>query len=170
MEIMISYSDQKYCNEETEKLIMTVLNKGAELQKLPEDTELGVLICGAETIHELNKQYRNIDAPTDVLSFALNEGEDYIPEEEKALGDIILNVDRAIEQAHMYGHSEEREMAYLSVHGFLHILGYDHYEEEEKKEMRKAEEEILGACGIYRVVTEGKLDRKESKKAGENNE
>lgn len=92
----------------------------------------------------------------------MNEGEDYIPEEEKALGDIILNIDRAKEQAHMYGHSEEREMAYLSVHGFLHILGYDHYEAEEKKEMRKAEEDILGACGLQRVVTEGKIERKEN--------
>ena len=79
MEIMISYSDQKYCNEETEQLILKVLKKGAELQKLPEDAELGVLICGAERIHELNRDYRGIDAPTDVLSFALNEGEDYIP-------------------------------------------------------------------------------------------
>ena len=162
MEIMISYSDQKYCNEETEQLILKVLKKGAELQKLPEDAELGVLICGAERIHELNRDYRGIDAPTDVLSFALNEGEDYIPEEEKALGDIILNIDRAKEQAHMYGHSEEREMAYLSVRGFLHILGYDHYEAEEKKEMRKAEEDILGACGLQRVVTEGKIERKEN--------
>ena len=136
-----------FYNEELEKLIHTVLTKGAELQHVPADAEISVLICDAKLIHELNRQYRHIDAPTDVLSFALNEGEEEeLPEEEKALGDIVINVDRAVEQAKEYGHSTEREMAYLAVHGFLHILGYDHYDPEEKKAMRKAEEEILGAC------------------------
>ena len=88
------------------------------------------------------------------LSFALNEGEEGMPEEEKALGDIVINLDRAAEQAEEYGHSRERETAYLSVHGFLHILGYDHYEEEDKKKMRQAEEDILKACGLERVITE----------------
>ncbi|HBK28315.1 MAG TPA: rRNA maturation RNase YbeY, partial [Dialister sp.] len=86
MEITINYSDMKFYNEDLEKLIYMVLNKGAELQKVPEDAEISVLICDADTIHELNRDYRNVDAPTDVLSFALNEGEDDIPEEEKALG------------------------------------------------------------------------------------
>ena len=115
-----------------------------------------------DTIHELNRDYRNVDAPTDVLSFALNEGEDDVPEEEKALGDIVINLDRAVEQAKEFGHSKEREMAYLSVHGFLHILGYDHYDPDEKKAMRKAEEDILGACGLSRIVTEGKLEAAEN--------
>ncbi len=161
MEITINYSDMKFYNEDLEKLIYMVLNKGAELQKVPEDAEISVLICDADTIHELNRDYRNVDAPTDVLSFALNEGEDDIPEEEKALGDIVINLDRAIAQAEEFGHSKEREMAYLSVHGFLHILGYDHYDPEEKKAMRKAEEDILSACGLTRIVTEGEIERGE---------
>ncbi len=161
MEITINYSDMKFYNEDLEKLIYMVLNKGAELQKVPDDAEISVLICDADTIHELNRDYRNVDAPTDVLSFALNEGEDDIPEEEKALGDIVINLDRAIAQAEEFGHSKEREMAYLSVHGFLHILGYDHYDPEEKKAMRKAEEDILSACGLTRIVTEGEIERGE---------
>ncbi len=154
MDITINYSDMKLYSEELENLIFTVLKKGAELQKVADDSEISVLICDADTIHELNRTYRNVDAPTDVLSFALNEGEEGMPEEEKALGDIVINLDRAAEQAEEYGHSRERETAYLSVHGFLHILGYDHYEEEDKKKMRQAEEDILKACGLERVITE----------------
>lgn len=156
MDITINYSDMKYYSEELEKLLQAVLTRGAELQHVPEDAEISVLICDADEIHELNKTYRSVDAPTDVLSFALNEGEDNDVEEEKMLGDIVINLDRAVEQAKEYGHSREREMAYLAVHGFLHILGYDHYEEEEKKEMRKAEEAILGSLGLARIITEGK--------------
>ena len=74
-------------------------------------------------------------------------------------------MDRAIAQAKEFGHSKEREMAYLSVHGFLHILGYDHYDPEEKKAMRKAEEDILSACGLTRIVTEGEIERGEAVRA-----
>ena len=155
MEITISYSDMRFFNEETETLICRVLEKGAEMQQVPEEAELSVMICDAPVIHELNRTYRNVDEPTDVLSFALNEGdEEDCAEEEAALGDIVINIDRAAEQAKEYGHSREREIAYLAVHGFLHILGYDHYEEEEKKEMRAAEEAILSACGLTRIVSE----------------
>lgn len=154
MDITINYSDMKLYSEETEALIQKVLTKGAELQKVPETAEISVLICDAPVIHELNKTYRNVDAPTDVLSFALNEGEDDVPEEEGELGDIVINLDRAEEQAKEFGHSKERETAYLAVHGFLHILGYDHYEPEEKKAMRAAEEAILSACGLERQIVE----------------
>ena len=123
MEITINYSDEQFYSEELETLILRVLSKGAELQNVAEDAELSLLICDADTIHELNKTYRGVDAPTDVLSFALNEGEEEDGmEEEKVLGDIIINLHRAVEQAEEFGHSKEREMAYLSVHGFLHIL------------------------------------------------
>lgn len=123
MEITINYSDEQFYSEELETLILRVLSKGAELQNVAEDAELSLLICDADTIHELNKTYRGVDAPTDVLSFALNEGEEEGGmEEEKVLGDIIINLHRAVEQAEEFGHSKEREMAYLSVHGFLHIL------------------------------------------------
>lgn len=154
MEITINYSNMRYYSEELEALIRKVLAKGAELQKVPEGAEISVLICDGPVIHELNRQYRDVDAPTDVLSFALNEGEDDVPEEESELGDIVINLDRAEEQAEEYGHSRERETAYLAVHGFLHILGYDHYDPCEKKEMRAAEEAILSACGLERIVSE----------------
>ncbi len=155
MEITINYSDMRFYHEELETLVRYVLNKGAELQNVPVDAEISVLICDGPVIHELNKEYRNVDAPTDVLSFALNEGdEETLPEEALCLGDIVINIDRAAEQAEEFGHSREREIAFLSVHGFLHILGYDHYEEEEKKEMRKAEEDILSVCGLTRIVSE----------------
>lgn len=154
MDITINYSNMRFFSEELEELIHKVLTKGAELQGVPAEAEISVLICDAPVIHELNKTYRGVDAPTDVLSFALNEGEDDVPEEETELGDIIINLDRAEAQAAEYGHSREREVAYLAVHGFLHILGYDHYEEEEKKEMRTAEEAILSACGLERIVNE----------------
>lgn len=154
MEITINYSNMRYYSDELEALIRKVLTKGAELQKVPDTAEISVLICDGPVIHELNREYRDVDAPTDVLSFALNEGEDDVPEEESELGDIVINLDRAVEQAEEYGHSKEREMAYLAVHGFLHILGYDHYDPEEKKEMRAAEEAILSACGLERIVSE----------------
>ncbi len=152
MEITINYSNMRFYSEALEKLIGEVLAKGAELQKVPEAAEISVLICDGPTIHELNRTYRGVDAPTDVLSFALNEGEDDVPEEENELGDIVINLDRAEEQAKEYGHSRDREVAYLAVHGFLHILGYDHYDPEEKKAMRAAEEAVLSACGLERIV------------------
>ena len=165
MEITINYSNMRFYSEELEALIRKVLTKGAEFQQVRDDAEISVLICDAPVIHELNRTYRNVDAPTDVLSFALNEGEDDVPEEETELGDIVINIDRAKEQAEEYGHTMERETAYLSVHGFLHILGYDvhgflhilgydHYDPEEKKAMRAAEEAILSACGLERIVNE----------------
>ena len=154
MEITINYSNMRFYSGELEALIQKVLTKGAELQNVPADAEISVLICDGPVICELNKTYRGVDAPTDVLSFALNEGEDDVPEEVAELGDIIINLDRAEEQAYEYGHSREREVAYLAVHGFLHILGYDHYEPEEKADMRAAEEAILSACGLERIVNE----------------
>ena len=98
MEITINYSDMKFYSEDLEKLIRMVLTEGAKQQKVAEDAEISVLICDADTIHELNRDYRDVDAPTDVLSFALNEGEDDVPEEETELGDIVINLDRAVSQ------------------------------------------------------------------------
>ncbi len=150
MEITVNYSNLGLYSQEIETLLNKVLQKGAEIQKIGQDAEISLLICDNETIHRLNKQYRGVDAPTDVLSFALNEGEDDVQEEETALGDIVISMDRAGEQAEEYGHSKEREVAYLAVHGFLHVLGYDHQDEKQKEEMRAAEEEILAACGLTR--------------------
>lgn len=151
MEITVNYSNLGLYDEAAEALIKKVLQKGAEIRQVPDSAEISILLCGNQEIHQLNQQYRGVDAPTDVLSFALNEGEKDPREEEPVLGDIVISLDRAAEQAAEYGHSREREVAYLAVHGFLHILGYDHQQEEDKKKMRQAEEEILGACGILRT-------------------
>ena len=119
---------------------------------MDEDAELSVVLCDNAYIHELNKTYRNIDRPTDVLSFALNEGEEegYDGPDTKLLGDIVISLDKTQEQAEEYGHSFERELAYLTVHGMLHILGYDHMTDEETAEMRKEEEFVLHRLGFVR--------------------
>lgn len=132
----------------------SVLNKAAEVYGIEPYTEVSVVLADDEYIHQLNHQYRGKDCPTDVLSFALNEGEE--PEiidgpEVVLLGDIIISLETATRQAEEYGHSLERELAYLTVHGILHLLGYDHMLEDEKKEMRQEEEYILSFLGITRV-------------------
>lgn len=152
MDITLSYSDLQLQagREDWEKVVETVLAKAAEIHQIDEQAEISVLLCDDEYIHALNREYRNIDRPTDVLSFALNEGEQSAVEEMGMLGDIIVSVDKVVEQAAEYGHSEKRELAYLTVHGFLHIIGYDHMTDEEKEEMRAAEEEVLQALAIGR--------------------
>ena len=112
---------------------------------------MSVLLCNNEVIHQLNKEYRGIDRPTDVLSFALNEGDEIDVEVETHLiGDLIISLERTAEQAEEYGHPFERELAYLTVHGCLHILGYDHMTDEDKAEMRREEEFVLGNLGYVR--------------------
>ncbi|MDU7496512.1 rRNA maturation RNase YbeY [Sneathia sanguinegens] len=94
-------------------------------------------------IHKINKEYRNVDRPTDVISFAYNETENIGPME--VVGDIIISIDKVKEQAKEYGHSDKREFFYLLTHGMLHILGYDHIEADERKIMREKEERYLSA-------------------------
>lgn len=129
-----------------------VINKAAQLYGL-DTAEVSVTLTNNEHIREINRNYRNKDAATDVISFALNEGEE--PEiidgpEINMLGDIIISIERAMEQAEEYGHSLERELAFLTVHGMMHLLGYDHIEEDDRIEMRKEEEYVLGHLGITR--------------------
>ncbi len=137
-----------------EQIVISVLQKTAEVYNIKPHTEVSVVLANDEYIHALNLEYRGKDCPTDVLSFALNEGDE--PQiidgpEEVLLGDIIISLETATRQAAEYGHSLERELAYLTVHGILHLLGYDHMTEEEKKEMRQEEEHILSFLGINRV-------------------
>lgn len=136
-----------------ESVIRTVLNKTAEVYGLSPQTEVSVLLTDNATIHSLNRDYRNKDMPTDVLSFALNEGDeptiiDGPPE--NLLGDIIISLEKASEQAAEYGHSQEREVAFLTLHGLLHLLGYDHETDDDRAEMRQEEENVLGLLGIGR--------------------
>ncbi len=112
---------------------------------------LSITLTSPEEIHKLNKKFRNVDKETDVLSFPMFEKEeiDKIKEQNKgnvlpeALGDIVISVSKVEEQAKEYGHSFERELAYMVVHGFYHIMGYDHINEDEKAIMREKEEYVL---------------------------
>ena len=118
-----------------------------------ENGEVSVTLTNNDYIHQLNKQYRGIDRPTDVLSFALNESEE--PEIEdgpdvNVLGDLIISVERAQEQAADYGHSVRREVAFLTVHGMLHLLGYDHMEEADRLEMEAEQRFVMEKLGIPR--------------------
>lgn len=110
-----------------------------------------VIIVDNHYIHELNKNYRNIDRETDVITFALEDEKEMVsPVGERVLGDIYISIDKAISQAEEYGHSLLRELSFLAVHGFYHLLGYDHMTEEEEKVMFAKQEEVLHECEIER--------------------
>ena len=114
-----------------------------------EDSEFNVIIVDNEKIHEINKTYRNIDRETDVISFALNDDEtcnSFV----RVLGDIYISIDKAKSQAEEYGHSLKRELSFLTVHGFLHLLGYDHMEKEDEIKMFSLQNEILKEYGVNR--------------------
>lgn len=145
MNININYEQEEFQNKEYEQVIERVCEEAALVYGLGPNAEISILLCHNDYIHDLNKQYRNIDRATDVLSFALNEGddEDYNGPDTDLLGDIIISLEKVQEQADEFGHSFERELAYLTIHGMLHILGYDHMTAEDKAEMRKEEEFIL---------------------------
>lgn len=117
------------------------------------NAEVSITLTDNPHIHEINREYRNVDRPTDVISFALNEGDEPEIEGEipvNMLGDIIISVEKAIEQAKEYGHSTRRELAFLTVHGMLHLLGYDHIEEADRVEMHKEEDFVMTKLGISR--------------------
>ena len=119
---------------------------------------ISVTLTNPKEIHKLNKEFRNVDRPTDVLSFPMFEKDelDVIIDEQKknvlpeVLGDIVISVEKVEEQAKEYGHSFERELAYMLVHGFYHIMGYDHIEESDKKVMREKEENVLAKLNQIR--------------------
>ena len=133
--------------EALEADLTKAMNVVAELEALSPQTEVDMTLVDDAAIHELNRTYRGIDRPTDVLSFALDEGEEEPEvdddEIEHLLGDVIISAPTAVRQGEEYGHGLEREMTYLAVHGMLHLLGYDHMEEKDKLIMRKREEEVL---------------------------
>lgn len=135
-------------NREMEELFKEIIAKTFSYENRNESYETSLSLVTAEEIRKLNKQFRNKDQATDVLSFPTDDR--FQPEEEKMLGDIVISTEAVIEQAKEYNHSIERELAYLFLHGLLHLLGYDHLVEEEKKEMRKVEEEILNQLEITR--------------------
>jgi len=116
------------------------------------ETEVSLVFVDDQYIRELNSQYRGIDQPTDVLSFAMLEGEgpETADSETILLGDIVISLPTAKRQAEEYGHSFSREVAYLAIHGMLHLLGYDHMNEADKQVMREKEEEYLTKLNLLR--------------------
>ena len=154
-EIVYDGIDEK---EEYKEVIEQVLSQCFKEEKL-ENSKLCVTVTltTPKTIQEINKQYRNIDRATDVLSFPMFEKDELDSkiqendfENEDILGDIVVSVEKVKEQAIEYGHSFERELSYMIVHGFYHLMGYDHIEEDDKKVMRKKEENILRKLDITR--------------------
>ena len=142
-------------NEEWEKLINKVLTECFKTENMENyKLYISVTLTNPKNIKKLNNQYRNIDKETDVLSFPMFEKEEISKlkdlQYEETLGDIVISVERVKTQAIEYGHSFERELSYMLVHGFYHLMGEDHIEEEEKVIMRSKEENILKRLNIVR--------------------
>jgi probable rRNA maturation factor len=141
--------------DEQLKTVEDLLQFAAEVEAVAQNAELSVTFVTNERIQEVNREYRDKDQPTDVISFALEEiGEGEIEivglEQPPILGDIIISIPRAKEQAVEYGHSFMRELGFLAVHGFLHLLGYDHMNHEDEKEMFTKQKDILDRYGLKR--------------------
>ena len=139
-------------DEEIDELetVKSVLNYAIKKEKL-ENVIFNVIIVDNNYIHELNRDYRHIDRETDVITFALEDEKDMVvPDGERVLGDIYISIDKAKSQAKEYGHSLLRELTFLAVHGFYHLLGYDHITKEEEEIMFSKQEEVLHECNIER--------------------
>lgn len=136
-------------NEKIEEIddIKKVLDKAIEMENVGV-VEFNVIIVDNDYIHRLNKEYRKIDRPTDVITFALEDNQDIKYDNYRLLGDIYISVDKAHSQAEEYGHSFKREICFLAVHGFLHLLGYDHMEKNEEKIMFDHQDKILNEANI----------------------
>ena len=149
---MENAQDKIELGEYLEQRLQDGLNAVAKLHDLDDMTEVDITIVDDEEIHQLNRDYRNVDRSTDVLSFALDEDDEDEPEllegQLHLLGDIIISAETATRQAEEFGHGLDREIVYLAVHGLLHLLGYDHMVEEDKVIMRAKEEEALRAINL----------------------
>ncbi|MBA2878928.1 rRNA maturation RNase YbeY [Anoxybacillus ayderensis] len=154
--LVIDFMDEtNEMTEEQVELIEKLLQHAAKEERVPDGAEVSITFVDNEKIREINRDYRGKDQPTDVISFALEEmGEEEIEivgvDAPPVLGDIIISVSKAREQAEQYGHSFMRELGFLAVHGFLHLLGYDHETEEEEKEMFTKQEQLLQQFGLTR--------------------
>ena len=146
--IYISNEQDKYeFSEEYKKIIKRAVNNSLKRCGVSAQCEISVVITDNENIRVLNREHRNIDRETDVLSFPLFEaGEEY----GGAIGDIVISLEKAVAAAEEYGHSVLREVAFLTVHSMLHLLGYDHEEDDDRKKMNLKEDEILDGMGVTR--------------------
>ncbi|MBK4203706.1 rRNA maturation RNase YbeY [Bacillus subtilis] len=156
MSLLIDIVDETgSVSEEMLKEVENLLQFAAEREGVQDQAEVSVTIVTNEDIQQINKDYRGKDTPTDVISFALEEeGEGEVEivgaEMPPVLGDIIISADCTREQAEEYNHSFKRELGFLAVHGFLHLLGYDHMTKEEEKEMFTKQKDLLDAYGLKR--------------------
>ena len=155
MELLVS-NEQDICfiEPELELLFQKVLEALLQAEGETGEVEVSLVLVDDKQIQEMNRDYRGIDRPTDVLSFPLREAvegeEPKVPVDDWLLGDIVISMETALRQAEEYGHSLERELGFLLVHGCLHLLGYDHQREEERQVMREKEEAILTSLGLTR--------------------
>lgn len=164
MTIHLEYEADRVLDFDYEEVITKVINEAMDYENCPYEAEVEVVLTGNEAIHRVNKEFRDIDRATDVLSFPmveyaepgkfeqLEEQDDcFHPETgELLLGDIMISVDKVYEQAREYGHSEKRELAFLIAHSMLHLFGYDHMEDLERERMEQKQEAILSNLGITR--------------------
>ena len=165
MTISIEYEAEKKLDISWEEIIRQVVEGTLDYEGCPYETEVNVVLTDNEGIKEVNQEYRNVDGPTDVLSFPMLEYDSpsdfegveeqfadcFNPETgELMLGDIMISVDKVTEQAEKYGHYKERELAFLTAHSMLHLCGYDHMEEEERLFMEQKQREILEGIGYRR--------------------
>lgn len=152
------YDEQQTLTDELTQMVQDVLAYAADYLELEENCAMSVIIVDNEEIQNINREYRQKDAVTDVISFALEESAvegDFpviqeVMDESRELGDIFVSFQRAQEQAVEYGHSEKRELGFLVVHGFLHLNGYDHMTDEEEAEMFDLQRDILDGFGLVR--------------------
>ena len=143
---IINDTDKEVCElEKLNNYIKYVVNE-LELDRC----EFNIIIIDNERIREINREYRKIDKETDVISFALEDNMDISYDDFRLLGDIYISIDRCYEQAMEYGHSREREICFLATHGILHLLGYDHMESEDEKEMFSLQNKLLDGYDIKR--------------------
>ncbi|MDO5402908.1 MAG: rRNA maturation RNase YbeY [Eubacteriales bacterium] len=169
MTINIEYETKKPLGLDYELIIKEVVNEAVDYEKCPYEAEVNVILTDNETIHEINKEHRKVDSATDVLSFPMIEyntpadfesleedmnvnTEDYFNPEsgELMLGDIVISVEKVLEQAEKYGHSPKRELAFLVAHSMMHLFGYDHIEDTWAQVMEKKQNEVLQHLGINR--------------------
>ncbi|WP_347490594.1 rRNA maturation RNase YbeY [Desulfoscipio sp. XC116] len=150
MPVLVNNLQEKVpVDDELEQLLTRVVVQALGSNGMPENAEVSIVFVDDDYIAGLNRQYRGIDGPTDVLSFAMLEGP-AMPgdEDEPMLGDVVISLEAARRQAGEYGHGFAREVAYLTVHGVLHLLGYDHEIQSDKQSMRTQEENILTQAGL----------------------
>jgi len=131
------------------KSVRKALKQAIKMEHL-DNLEFNIILVDNEYIHNLNRDYRHIDRETDVITFALEDTKDIQDFEARVLGDVYISLDKAHAQAKEYGHSFERELCFLAVHGFFHLLGYDHMKPVDEKVMFGKQDAVLEACGIVR--------------------